>query len=206
MSVEVGGSETAMWPLALGVLLVVLVIVWRRQCSLSYLLCLAVFGVYLLFALDVTFFPIRIDATYSDGMTPAQFTRSINLISFKFNLSELPNIVLMQIFQNVLLTVPFGFGVNFVTQVTGRSILWLAVAVGLGIEAGQLIISLLLRYPYRIIDINDALLNASGVLIGYGIFRVFAWLYVLATQRFAIKHRGLSAAIYDVASRTQARG
>ncbi|MBC7814767.1 MAG: VanZ family protein [Burkholderiales bacterium] len=154
----------------------------------------------------MTFFPIRIDATYSDGMTPAQFMRSINLIPFKFNLSELPNIVLMQIFQNVLLTVPFGFGVNFVAQVTAKRIFWLAAAVGLGIEAGQLIISLLLRYPYRIIDINDALLNASGILIGYGIFRVFAWLYLTATQRFGIKHWGLSAYIHNVASRTQARG
>lgn len=59
----------------------------------------------------------------------------------------------------------------------------------------------MLGYPYRVIDINDAILNAFGVLIGYGMFRIFAWLYLRVTQRFASKHRGLTAYIYDVARR-----
>jgi glycopeptide antibiotics resistance protein len=36
---------------------------------------------------------------------------------------------------------------------------------------------------YRGVNINDVLLNAVGVLIGYGIFRVFTWLYLLKKAR-----------------------
>jgi len=38
------------------------------------------------------------------------------------------------------------------------------------------------------VDVNDVLLNAVGVLLGYGIFRIFAWLYLMITRRFRINH------------------
>jgi len=87
--------------------------------------------------------------------------------------------------------VPLGFGLNFISRVRTRDILWLSITIGLGIEAIQFVVSLVLGYPYRVVDINDALLNAIGVLIGYGFFRAFAWLYLTITQRLKIEHRGL---------------
>lgn len=176
MEIDYNGSITPLWPVA-GIILVLLVgVMWRRKHALAYLFCFFVFGVYVLFAVDRVFFPIRIGELYvAARVTPEQFLWAINLIPFKFDFSELPNIVLRQIFQNILLTVPFGFGINFVASVRGRRILWLALAVGLGIEAVQLVIGLVIGYPYRIIDINDVLLNGLGVLIGYGIFQVCAW-------------------------------
>ena len=60
--------------------------------------------------------------------------------------------------------------------------------------------TLILRYPYRVVDINDVWLNAVGVLIGYGLFRIFAWLYRLVVpQRPGTKHGGLLAYLYAVA-------
>lgn len=186
MRIGVGDFEASLWPTASFVLIVCLVFLWCRKHSRFYLFCFLIFGIYLLFALDKVFFPIRVNSDYIEVISPAQFMRSINLIPFNFNLNELANIVILQIFQNILLTVPFGFGVNFIVPVKAKHMLWLALAVGVGSETGQLIIGLLLRYPYRIIDVNDAMLNALGVLIGYGIFKAVVWLYVLVSERPAI--------------------
>ena len=59
-------------------------------------------------------------------------------------------------------------------------------------------IGLLLGYPYRIIDINDAPLNALGVLIGYGLFRLFAWVYIAGVGHLGVPRWGLPAYIYQV--------
>lgn len=197
MRVEVGNEAIGLLPVAAVCLVVLAVILWREKHSLSYLLCFAIFSIYLLFAVDKAFFPIAISGDYADTMRDVPFTPFINLVPFNFNFSEMPHLVYLQIVQNIVLTVPFGFGVSFLA----RFRYWLIPAIGLGIELTQLGIALMLGYPYRVIDINDAILNAFGVLIGYGMFRIFAWLYLRVTQRFASKHRGLTAYIYDVARR-----
>lgn len=76
----------------------------------------------------------------------------------------------------------------------------MAVAVGVGIETTQLILSVVLGGVYRSVDINDVLMNAIGVLIGYGFFRVFSWLYVANAERVKIKLEGLFAYVYTVAN------
>lgn len=208
MQVILNDARIDLFPAGAVVLVMLAGALWRRQrgVSVSYLLCYAIFGVYLLFALDVAFFPIAISGSEADMLRAARsFAAFVNVIPFNFNLSEMPDLVYRQIFQNMLLTIPFGFGVSFVTRVRARDFRWLIPAVGLGAEAVQLVISLLLRYPYRVIDVNDAMLNALGVLIGYGSFRSFAWLYIRATQRLNIRHRWISAYVYDVALRAQAR-
>lgn len=192
-------NRILIWPLA--ALILLMGISWRRKRGFSYFLCAAVFGVYLLVAVNIAFFPIQIGGSYAEQMRQVAFAPFINLAPFNFNLSEMPELVWKQIFQNILLTVPFGFGINFLVSIRARRIFWLALAVGVGIEAIQLLISLLLRYPYRVIDINDAILNTSGVFIGYGLFRLFAWLYLWATRRLRIEHGGLTAYVYDVARR-----
>ena len=199
MSLEFAHSQIYIWPFAMAVLLIFLIILWRKAYSSSYLICCFVFGVYLLFALDKVFFPVWIDPAHAHEVRRLSWVwgSSINLIPFKFDFSFIPHIVFMQIFQNILLTIPFGFGINFVARTKAKDFLWIAPAIGFGIETTQLAIALMLGYPYRIIDINDAILNALGVLIGYGLFRVFAWLYILGTQEFGIRLGGLAAYIHD---------
>jgi glycopeptide antibiotics resistance protein len=168
MRIEMGEMVIHVLPVAVTILVAILAAQWRRQRSLSYLICCAGFGIYGLAVLHITLFPIRIldGEIYYSG---ARFVQGINLIPFNFDLSFIPHIVLYQIAQNVLLTIPLGFGVNFVAPIRLRSILWLALAVGIGIKTVQLMISLLIGYAYRVIDINDAILNTLGVLIGYGV-------------------------------------
>ena len=43
----------------------------------------------------------------------------------------------------------------------------------LSIELVQLVISLSYGFPYRTVDINDVMLNLSGVMIGFALFCFF---------------------------------
>ncbi|MFN8372047.1 MAG: VanZ family protein [Anaerolineae bacterium] len=199
MEVVFGSSTLRLWVAAVIILGAGLALAWRRTHNFAYVLCCLVFGIYVLFALNEALFPIRIDTSYVAA--PEQFLWSMNVIPFRFNFSELANIVVLQIFQNILLTMPFGFGISFIVPIKQRQVFMIAPVIGLGIEAVQLSISLLLRYPYRIIDINDALLNALGVVVGYGLFRAFAWLLLKSVKHIGTKPSGLPGYIYEVAAR-----
>ncbi|MAS35097.1 MAG: hypothetical protein CL610_13890 [Anaerolineaceae bacterium] len=200
MSIEYGDSSIHLWPVGAGILIVMLLIMWRRKHSLAYVLCGGIFGVYVLFTLDKTLFPIRIMDEMLHSGEPMRLW-SLNLIPFNFDMTFIPHMVVRQIVLNILLTVPFGFGINFVAHVRAKHILWLALAVGLSIETLQLMIGFLLRYLYRVVDVNDVLLNATGVLIGYGTFQVCARLYTRITRKPDRNQNGLVAFLYDVANR-----
>lgn len=185
-------------PIALAILCMLLVIIWYRKRNFSYVLCLLIFGSYVLYALDITLFPIAISGDTANAMRQNRRVSSfVNFILFNFDFST--HLVMRQMLQNILLTVPFGFGIHFLIKLRLKDMLWLTFMVGMSIEAAQIVISLLLRYPHRVIDINDVILNAIGVIVGYGLFRVFAWLYIWLTQAFGIRHWGLSAYIYTIA-------
>ena len=130
----------------------------------------------------------------------------MNLIPFYLPNGYLENkdlfqFALIQFGANILLTTPFGFGINFVRQFRRKDFLWLPFAVGFGIELSQLVLNFLLRYPYRVVDITDALLNTTGVLIGYGFFRIFSGLYLTISSKIRVDHKGLFKYIQEVASR-----
>jgi len=114
----------------------------------------------------------------------------------------MPDLCNRNFVENILLTLPFGFGISFIAHIKPGNIPWLALAVGLSLETIQFIISLIFKSSFRVIDINDVLLNATGILIGYGFFRLFAFGYLETTQRFGIKHKMLLAYVYEVASKS----
>lgn len=187
------------WPIGLVLLIVPIAILLHKKRSLYYIFCVSIFGIYLLYAIQQIFFPIEINGDYSEYMRhETSFMSSVNFIPFYFGPFGTLEGSLKTIVLNIILTVPFGFGINFVAPVRAKHFLWIAPAIGLGLETVQLIISLMLRYPYRLIDINDVLMNTLGVLVGYGIFRAFGWLYLWASQQLAIEHGGLGDYIYDV--------
>lgn len=192
------------WLIGVAVLIVLIPILWKRKHIPSYLFFFSVFWVYLLIVVDVTIFPIPIpDAEMF--LTKQQFTfilSHVNFEPFKY-LSDPyvnPYVVFLEIVQNILLTIPFGFGVSFIAQFKARDFLWLAIAVGLVIEIAQLVISLGVGV-YRTVDITDVLLNATGVLLGYLYFRAFAWLVSKIIQRFRIKRSSFWAYVQEVASK-----
>jgi glycopeptide antibiotics resistance protein len=183
--------------IGIAILAILLVILWRQKKSFSYLFFFSIFWIYLLYVVSVVVFPFPIIEISAGEI----FKPSINLIPLYFGLcSELPNACFMNIVGNILITMPFGFGVSFIARVRAKDFLWLAFVVGFTFEGAQIIISLIFRSPFRSIDINDVILNAIGVLLGYGCFRIFAWLYLMMAQRLKINLGGIFAYVHNVAN------
>jgi glycopeptide antibiotics resistance protein len=102
-------------------------------------------------------------------MTPLLLSR-VNLVPFYYGRFPLPGYVIPDILLNIGVTVPFGFGVAFFTDIRMKKMFVLALGLGLFFEVGQLVVTLLAALPNRAPDINDVLSNAAGVMIGFGLY------------------------------------
>ncbi len=189
-----------LYMICLVILAVVLFFLWHKKRSVPYLICFSLFWIYMLTAIDKVFFPIPLDEHLNDPYHLSAWAR-ISLMPFYFGGNPSVQGIIKALAYNVLLTMPFGFGINFIARIKPKWILFLCAAVGIGSELLQLVISLLISYPYRVIDINDALSNALGVLLGYLIFRLFGSIYFRVTESQKLKHKGLSLFIFETVIR-----
>ena len=173
---------------------IVLILLWKKNKNFSYLFFFSIFWVYMMGVVSMVAFPFPI------GYPSPDFKPSVNLVPFDFGICHpgMLSLCIWSIYENILLTIPFGFGIGFIVHIKSKNIFWLAVAVGFTFELIQLIISLVTRSSFRVVDINDVILNATGVLLGYGAFRIFGWLYSYITNRLKIRHSHIFTYIYDV--------
>ncbi len=180
--------------IAFVVLALVLIGVWLKNKDPFQVFFVFVFGVYIINVVSVVVFPFPV------GYDTSNFKPNINLIPFNFGHCDprALELCIREIYQNILLAIPFGFGVNFIARIKPKNILWLASGVGFAFEFVQLAISLIVRSPFRAVDINDLILNAIGVLIGYGIFRIFGVMYLHVVQRLPSQPRHIFAYIHDI--------
>lgn len=167
--------------LLIGMLMIALFVIiqWRRGHNLAYLLCFFLFASYLLVLLDVMFLPIQVPQDWPRNITiqAELFVLShVNLIPFYFgNLFQMSNItVFWELVGNILLTLPFGFGLPFLINISSKRILPVVCLTGFALETTQLVINLLglISSHGHSVDINDILLNTSGILLGYWLFRL----------------------------------
>lgn len=145
----------------------------RRRRTSGYLICFTIFYIYLTCVVGYTILPLPFD--------PEFFGRDANLMS-RINLIPLRDmsvdyLLSVQGVGNIVLGIPFGFGLPFLLKSDFKSILWRGLFFTLSIEFVQLVILLFFSLPYRTMDINDVLLNLSGVMIGYALFFLFSWIY-----------------------------
>lgn len=175
-------------------LIVILIVLRRKGKSIPWLFFFSLFWLYLMQVVSVAVFPFPIDIPNEN------FKLNINLIPFNFGYCDPRGIALCirQIYENILLTIPFGFGINFITRIKPRQIWGLAAGVGSTLELLQLATSLTFRTSFRVVDINDVILNALGVLTGYGFFRLFGWLYSRLLQRLKLSPRHIFAYVYNI--------
>lgn len=180
----------------ISILFIVLIILWRRKRTWPYLFFCAVFGFYLLILMGLTLFPIPILSLRRElGERPPmwQILARVNLVPFAYRV-RYPGqlrLIVREMITNVVMTIPFGFGIIFIVPSWAKKMLWLAFLPGLVIEAAQLGFVWIFGVSYRVADINDVLLNTLGVWIGYGIFRVFAWTFQKIKLRFKLIPKGL---------------
>jgi glycopeptide antibiotics resistance protein len=182
--------------IGLSILVCFLLVFWRQGRRLPYLVFFSIFWLYLLVVVSTVIFPIVVSRVDPQ----ASLLADTNLLPFHFGACSIPFSCAKDVILNSLLTIPFGFGISFLLRIKPRSLLWLAPAIGLVLELSQLLVVLVFKSRFHAIDINDAIFNGLGVLIGYAIFSVFARVYVKLAEHFDIKHKWLLTDIYRVAS------
>lgn len=136
----------------------------------------AVFVIYLIEVARVTLFPIPLDSTRA---TVPYWVAATNFALFERMGTT------RQVVGNIVMGIPFGFLAWFVLAKRSTARVLLAGIVTFGmIEVLQLVIGLAIGVPgYRILDINDLILNTSGVMVGIIGFLVVRSLFRLLDRR-----------------------
>lgn len=155
-------------PLSVIILVPLLIYLKKKRGRTSgYLICFTIFYIYLTYVVGYTILPLWFDPEVLNFLrSDANLMSSINLIPLRG--MSIDYLLSIQGVGNIVLGIPFGL--PFLVKSNFRSILRRGLFFSLTIELVQLVISLLYRFPYRTIDINDVLLNLSGVMIGFALF------------------------------------
>ncbi|WP_456081464.1 VanZ family protein [Mediterraneibacter sp.] len=155
--------------LALLFLILLAFLKFMKRKSNMYLLCFSVMYIYLCVVLDLTQFPIYASEGMKAAMGGQNVWREMNLIPLKTIVTDFS----MESVLNIIMTIPLGFGLSFLMRCSWRKIMLSGLLVGGCAEAGQLLTALWVGFTFRHVNIDDILLNIIGVLVGYGLFKIF---------------------------------
>ena len=158
----------------------------KKRKSVLYLALFTVFFVYLFKVLDYTLFQFQ-SLLLLKFFVPGLMLRgqedgtSVNLIP----LVTLTGADLKTSLLNVLLLVPFGFGLPFIARVQAKQVVAGGALLSVAIELAQLLTGYLAQMTFRIADVNDVIFNAIGAAMGYWAFALFArwWTPWLRSRR-----------------------
>jgi glycopeptide antibiotics resistance protein len=194
-------DQTA-WMVCILVLSILLIVL--RKKGVYFLFFFSIFWVYLLALVSVAIFPIplqsvdRFETVWKQIIFMQRFG-SLNLIPLAFgNCWDLPRPCIIGIYENILMTIPFGFGINFIARLKTGNIAWFSLCLGVIIEKSQLVLDLVLGGSFRSVDVNDVLFNGLGVWLGFGFFQLFSWLFRYALKSLGYTPQGILAYIQSV--------
>jgi glycopeptide antibiotics resistance protein len=151
----------------------------KKKKDLIYLLFFTIFYFYIVKVLDYTLFQFQvliflkhfIPSLMLNGLAAG---KNINLIPlFTLTLEDLKTSLL-----NILLFVPFGFGIPFITNFHAKKIVATGALFSITLETLQFITGYIAKITFRIADINDLIFNVTGVVIGYILFVGFVKIYL----------------------------
>ena len=143
----------------------------KQKKSLIYLLFFSVFFVYMYKVLDYTLLQFQSLVVLKYFMP--------NLILNGQGAGETMNILplitltsedIMTSLLNILLFVPFGFGLPFITNYRMKNIVIIGAVTSVCIEILQFATGIIAGVTFRVADSNDVLFNTLGVLLGYSMF------------------------------------
>lgn len=148
----------------------------RRGETISWLERVGLVGlaIYFPFVLGLTLGGIPIE---EGAIPPTEWRRWANLVPFGTIGPQLAAGLesgLRQLVGNLLILLPLGFGLPVVWQRFRRLTPTLlgGFGVALGVEISQFIISLIVGVPYRAFDVDDLILNTTGAVIGWLVWRI----------------------------------
>ena len=70
-------------------------------------------------------------------------------------------------------------------------------------ETAQFLLMVIWGFSYRVVDINDVILNTIGVIIGYILFLIFTWSLSGIVKVFRIKPRGIIQYIVETGKKSK---
>ena len=155
-----------------------IVIFLRLKKSLAYLIFFTIFYVYIVKVLDYTLFQ------FQSLILLKYFTPNLILngqaVGKDLNLIPLLTLTpqdLKTSLLNILLLIPFGFGLPFITDYRMQQVVVMGALFSIVIELMQLITGYMAKITFRVADINDVIFNTVGVAIGYILFVGFVRIY-----------------------------
>jgi glycopeptide antibiotics resistance protein len=150
----------------------------KKKKSPVYLIFFTIFYVYLFKVLDYTLFQFQsllllryfMPHLILNGQAAGENLNLVPLVTL--TPQDLKTSLL-----NVLLLIPFGFGLPFITNLHMKRIVAIGVLFSVAIELLQLVTGLMADITFRVADINDVIFNTVGVAIGYILFVGFVRIY-----------------------------
>lgn len=148
----------------------------RKGKSFVYLGFFTVFYVYLFKVLDYTLFQFQ-SLLLLKVFVPGLMLRgqeegaSVNLVPLVTLAREDQRTSLL----NVLLLVPFGFGLPFLAKLHAKQVVAAGALLSAAIELLQLLTGQLTDMTFRVADVNDVIFNTIGAAIGY-------WAYAMTAR------------------------
>ena len=187
--------------LGLGILVILIIILRLAKKSWPYLFFFSIFWIYSLFLVGLVVFPIPLVAPIHIDKLGISFQSAlseIHLIPHNYrDFDHFSTYTTFEILANVLLTIPFGFGILWVWPSLSNKMLLVALLVGLFNETAQFILTVIWGFNIRVVDINDVILNSTGVLIGYILFLIFTWSLRRIIKVFRIEPGGIMKYIVE---------
>ena len=173
--------------LLFGLIWIGIVTFLRLKKSLAYLIFFTIFYVYIVKVLDYTLFQFQslillkhfMPELILNGQTAG---KDMNLIPFiTLTPQDLKTSLL-----NILLLIPFGFGLPFITNFRMKKIVVIGALFSILIEFLQLTTGRVAKITFRIADINDVIFNTAGAAIGYILFVGFVRIYRHISHKWEI--------------------
>lgn len=143
----------------------------KKKKSLVYIVFFTIFYVYIVKVLDYTLFQFQ-SLIILKYFMPNLILRgqaageSMNLIPL---ITLTPEDIKTSLL-NILLLVPFGLGLPFITNFRIKKVVVIGALFSIAIELLQLITGLMAKMSFRIADVNDVIFNTTGVALGYILF------------------------------------
>jgi len=157
----------------------ILTFLWlKKRKSLAYLIFFTIFYVYIVKVLDYTLLQFQslillklfMPNLILNGQTVGKSMNLIPLVTL--TPQDLETSLL-----NILLLIPFGFGLPFITNFRMKKTVVIGALFSIIIEFLQLITGFMAKITFRIADINDVIFNTVGVVIGYILFVGFVRIF-----------------------------
>lgn len=146
----------------------------KKKVKLEFNLLYTLFIIYITALVSVTLFPI----VYQADAVELRYGYEFNFIPLEGIISAFKDggsAAIRNVGGNLLLLLPLGFIMPIISKHKNKFFVVLisGICTAVGIELLQYIIGCIIGYMYRAVDVDDVILNLSGCLVGFALFKIF---------------------------------